>query len=113
MRVDATHSPSFHQIEGLVIDKEYCVCRFEGTLAEFARELFGEETKVKIPPLSFPVHRAQRRSGCDLLQSAAARAAVSAKAPAGLKSLAAVWVHPRVLQMSGIDPRNIPVLHSV
>ncbi|MEG2870881.1 MAG: phenylalanine--tRNA ligase subunit alpha, partial [Clostridium sp.] len=43
--VDATHSPSFHQIEGLVIDKNITFADLKGTLAEFAKELFGEETK--------------------------------------------------------------------
>ena len=43
--VDATHSPSFHQIEGLVIDKHITFADLKGTLAEFARELFGEDTR--------------------------------------------------------------------
>ncbi|HAF26469.1 MAG TPA: phenylalanine--tRNA ligase subunit alpha, partial [Lachnospiraceae bacterium] len=52
--VDATHSPSFHQIEGLVIDKNITFADLKGTLAEFARELFGEDTKVKFRPHHFP-----------------------------------------------------------
>ncbi len=52
--VDATHSPSFHQIEGLVIDKNVTFADLKGTLAEFAKELFGEETKVKFRPHHFP-----------------------------------------------------------
>ena len=52
--VDATHSPSFHQIEGLVIDKNITFSDLKGTLAEFARELFGEDTKVKFRPHHFP-----------------------------------------------------------
>ena len=52
--VDATHSPSFHQIEGLVIDKNITFADLKGTLAEFAKELFGEETKVKFRPTHFP-----------------------------------------------------------
>ena len=51
--VDATHSPSFHQIEGLVIDKHITFADLKGTLAEFARELFGEDTKVKFRPHHF------------------------------------------------------------
>ena len=46
--VDATHSPSFHQIEGLVIDKNITFADLKGTLAEFAKQLFGENTKVKV-----------------------------------------------------------------
>ena len=52
--VDATHSPSFHQIEGLVIDKNVTFADLKGTLAEFAKQLFGEETKVKFRPHHFP-----------------------------------------------------------
>ena len=52
--VDATHSPSFHQIEGLVIDRHITFADLKGTLAEFARELFGEDTKVKFRPHHFP-----------------------------------------------------------
>ena len=52
--VDATHSPSFHQIEGMVIDKNITFADLKGTLQEFARELFGEDTKVKFRPHHFP-----------------------------------------------------------
>ena len=51
--VDATHSPSFHQIEGLVIDRHITFADLKGTLAEFARELFGEGTNVKFRPHHF------------------------------------------------------------
>ncbi len=52
--VDATHSPSFHQIEGMVIDKHITFADLKGTLQEFARELFGKDTKVKFRPHHFP-----------------------------------------------------------
>ena len=61
--VDATHSPSFHQIEGLVIDQDITMSDLKGTLAEFAREIFGEDTKVK-----FRVHGAFGGDGCFLFQ---------------------------------------------
>ena len=48
--VDATHSPSFHQIEGLVVDKHITFADLKGTLEEFAREMFGPETKTKFRP---------------------------------------------------------------
>ena len=65
--VDATHSPSFHQIEGMVVDKNITFADLKGTLAEFAKELFGEDTKVKIPSASFPVYRTECGNGCYLL----------------------------------------------
>ena len=52
--VDATHSPSFHQIEGLVIDRNITFADLKGTLQEFARELFGPETRTKFRPHHFP-----------------------------------------------------------
>ena len=52
--VDATHSPSFHQIEGLVIDKDISFADLKGTLEVFAKELFGPDTKTKFRPHHFP-----------------------------------------------------------
>ena len=52
--VDATHSPSFHQIEGLVVDKNITFADLKGTLEQFAKELFGPETKTKFRPHHFP-----------------------------------------------------------
>ena len=52
--VDATHSPSFHQIEGLVVDKNITFADLKGTLEEFAKQLFGPETKMKFRPHHFP-----------------------------------------------------------
>ena len=54
--VDATHSPTFHQVEGLVVDKGVTFADLKGTLDEFAKKLFGEETKTRF------------RDGCQLLQ---------------------------------------------
>ncbi len=66
--VDATHSPSFHQIEGLVIDKNISFADLKGTLEVLQKKLFGPGDKGKIPSPSLPVHRAKRRGGCFLLQ---------------------------------------------
>ena len=52
--VDATHSPTFHQVEGLVIDKNVTFADLKGTLQQFAKEIFGEDTKVKFRPHHFP-----------------------------------------------------------
>ena len=52
--VDATHSPSFHQIEGMVIDKNITFADLKGTLQEFVKQLFGPDTKVKFRPHHFP-----------------------------------------------------------
>ena len=65
--VDATHSPCFHQIEGLVIDKGITFSDLKGTLAEFAKELFGAGDESKVPSPSFSVYRAECRGRCYLL----------------------------------------------
>ncbi|NMB44732.1 MAG: phenylalanine--tRNA ligase subunit alpha, partial [Clostridiales bacterium] len=53
-QVDATHSPVFHQIEGMVVDKGITFADLKGTLDEFAKKLFGKETKTKFRPHHFP-----------------------------------------------------------
>ena len=63
--VDATHSPVFHQLEGMVIDKNVTMGDLKGALAVFAKELFGEDTKV--PPAPLPLHRTQCGNGRNLL----------------------------------------------
>ena len=52
--VDATHSPMFHQVEGLVVDKGITMADLKGTLDLFARSLFGEETRTRFRPHNFP-----------------------------------------------------------
>jgi phenylalanyl-tRNA synthetase alpha chain len=51
---DATHSPMFHQIEGLVVDKNITLCDLKGMLDEFAKKMFGESTKTRLRPSYFP-----------------------------------------------------------
>ena len=65
--VDATHSPSFHQIEGLVIDKNITFCRFKGHAGRVCKRAVRRRYQSKIPSPSFPVYRAQCRSRCQLL----------------------------------------------
>ena len=93
--VDATHSPSFHQIEGLVIDKHITFADLKGTLAEFAREMFGENTKVRFRPHHFN------------FTEPSAEADVSCFKCGGegwIEILGCGMVHPNVLRMSNIDP---------
>ena len=52
--LDATHSPMFHQIEGLVVGKDITMAQFKGTVEMFVKKLFGEETKTKFRPHNFP-----------------------------------------------------------
>ena len=103
--VDATHSPSFHQIEGLVIDKNITFADLKGTLAEFAKELFGEDTKVKFRPHHFPFTEpsAEMDVSCFKCGGSGCR---FCKGEGWIEILGCGMVHPKVLQMCNIDPEE-------
>lgn len=103
--VDATHSPSFHQIEGLVIDKHITFADLKGTLAEFARELFGEDTKVKFRPHHFPFTEPSAEVDVTCFKCGG-KGCRFCKGSGWIEILGCGMVHPRVLQMSGIDPKE-------
>lgn len=101
--VDATHSPSFHQIEGLVIDKNITFADLKGTLAEFARELFGENTKVKFRPHHFPFTEPSAEVDVTCFKCGG-KGCRMCKGSGWIEILGCGMVHPNVLKMSGIDP---------
>ena len=103
--VDATHSPSFHQIEGLVIDKNITFADLKGTLAEFAKELFGEETKVKFRPHHFPFTEPSAEVDVTCFKCGG-KGCRFCKGSGWIEILGCGMVHPRVLKMSGIDPEE-------
>lgn len=101
--VDATHSPSFHQIEGLVIDKNITFADLKGTLEQFAKELFGEDTKTKFRPHHFPFTEpsAEVDVSCFKCKGKGCR---FCKGSGWIEILGCGMVHPHVLEMCGIDP---------
>ncbi len=103
--VDATHSPSFHQVEGLVVDKNISFSDLKGTLVEFARKLFGEDTKVKFRPHHFPFTEpsAEMDVSCFKCKGKGCR---FCKGEGWIEILGCGMVHPHVLEMSGIDPKE-------
>lgn len=103
--VDATHSPTFHQIEGLVIDKNITFADLKGTLQEFAKRLFGEETKVKFRPhhFQFTEPSAEMDVSCFKCGGKGCR---FCKGSGWVEILGCGMVHPHVLEMSGIDPEE-------
>ncbi|MBE5935155.1 MAG: phenylalanine--tRNA ligase subunit alpha [Lachnospiraceae bacterium] len=103
--VDATHSPSFHQIEGLVIDKNITFADLKGTLAEFARELFGENTKVKFRPHHFPFTEPSAEVDVTCFKCGG-KGCRMCKGSGWIEILGCGMVHPNVLKMSGIDPEE-------
>lgn len=103
--VDATHSPSFHQVEGLVIDKNITFADLKGTLAEFAKELFGEETKVKFRPHHFPFTEPSAEMDVTCFKCGG-KGCRMCKGSGWIEILGCGMVHPRVLKMSGINPEE-------
>ena len=86
MKFDATHSPSFHQVEGLVVDKGITFADLKGTLEQFAKEFFGPDTKVKFRPHHFPIYRAKCGSRRDMFQNVVEKDVVCVKEADGLRS---------------------------
>lgn len=103
--VDATHSPSFHQIEGLVIDRNITFADLKGTLAEFAKELFGEETKVKFRPHHFPFTEPSAEMDVTCFKCGG-KGCRFCKGEGWIEILGCGMVHPHVLEMSNIDPEK-------
>lgn len=101
--VDATHSPSFHQIEGMVIDKNITFSDLKGTLAEFAKELFGEDTKVKFRPHHFPFTEPSAEVDVTCFKCGG-KGCRFCKGSGWIEILGCGMIHPKVLKMSGIDP---------
>ena len=103
--VDATHSPSFHQIEGLVIDKNITFSDLKGTLAEFAKELFGEDTKVKFRPHHFPFTEPSAEVDVSCFKCGG-KGCRFCKGSGWIEILGCGMVHPKVLKMCNIDPEE-------
>lgn len=103
--VDATHSPSFHQVEGLVVDRHITFADLKGTLAEFAKELFGEDTKVRFRPhhFNFTEPSAEVDISCFKCGGKGCR---FCKGTGWIEILGCGMVHPNVLRMSHIDPNE-------
>ena len=103
--VDATHSPVFHQIEGLVIDKNVTFADLKGTLVEFAKTLFGEDTKVKFRPHHFPFTEPSAEMDVSCFKCGG-KGCRFCKNEGWIEILGCGMVHPHVLEMSNIDPKE-------
>ena len=89
---DQTHSPMFHQVEGLLIDKNISFADLKGTLEQFLREFFEEDVKVRFRPSYFPFTEPSIEVDIDRGDGK------------WLEVLGCGMVHPKVFEMSGIDP---------
>ena len=101
--VDATHSPMFHQIEGMVIDKGVTMADLKGTLNAVMEELYGKGTVTRFRPHHFPF----TEPSCEVDVSCfvcGGKGCSVCKGEGWIEILGAGMVHPNVLRMSGIDP---------
>lgn len=100
---DATHSPMFHQTEGLVVGKDVTMAQLKGTLDTFVKKLFGEHTKTKFRPHNFPFTEpsAEVDVTCFKCQG---EGCPMCKYEGWIEILGAGMVHPNVLRNCGIDP---------
>ena len=101
--VDATHSPTFHQVEGLVVDRGVTFADLKGTLDEFAKKLFGEETQTRFRPHHFPFTEPSAEMDVSCFKCGG-KGCSFCKGEGWIEILGCGMVHPKVLRMSGIDP---------
>jgi len=101
--LDATHSPLFHQMEGLVVDKGITMSDLKGTLETFARKMFGDKTEIRFRPHHFPFTEpsAEVDVSCFVCGGKGCRVC---KGEGWIEILGAGMVHPFVLSNCGIDP---------
>ena len=100
--VDATHSPMFHQVEGMVIDKGVTMADLKGTLITLVEQLYGEGTKTRFRPHHFPF----TEPSCEMdvqCHKCGGAGCSTCKGEGWIELLGAGMVHPRVLEMAGID----------
>ena len=101
--VDATHSPMFHQIEGLVVDKGITMADLKGTLNAVIREIYGPETQTRFRPHHFPF----TEPSCEVdiqCHKCGGKGCPTCKGEGWIEVLGAGMVHPKVLRNCGIDP---------
>jgi phenylalanyl-tRNA synthetase alpha chain len=103
---DASHSPCFHQIEGLAVDEGLTLADLRGTLAAFAREIFGPEQRVRMRPSHFPF--TEPSAEVDLLCfRCGGNGCPACKGTGWMEILGCGMVHPNVLRTVGYDPEVV------
>ena len=101
--VDATHSPMFHQVEGMVIDKNVTMADLKGTLNTVVEQLYGKGTQTRFRPHHFPF----TEPSCEMdvqCHKCGGVGCPTCKGEGWIEMLGAGMIHPKVLKMSGIDP---------
>ena len=101
--VDATHSPVFHQIEGLVVDKGITMADLKGTLEIFVRNLYGEKTKLRFRPHHFPFTEPSAEVDISCFACGGSGCRIC-KNEGWIEILGGGMVHPEVLRRCNVDP---------
>ena len=101
--VDATHSPMFHQIEGLVIDKGVTMADLKGTLETLIKAMYGEDSVIRFRPHHFPFTEPSCEVDVQCFKCKGA-GCPTCKGEGWIELLGAGMVHPKVLENCGIDP---------
>ena len=101
--VDATHSPVFHQIEGLVVDKGITMADLKGTLEVFVKKLYGDDTRLRFRPHHFPFTEPSAEVDISCFNCGGEGCRIC-KGEGWIEILGCGMVHPRVLRNCGIDP---------
>ena len=102
---DATHSPVFHQIEGLVVDKNITMADLKGTLEMFVKKLYGDQTRVRFRPHHFPFTEPSAEMDYSCFNCGGKGCSVC-KGEGWIEILGCGMVHPKVLANCGIDPEE-------
>lgn len=103
--VDATHSPLFHQIEGMAIDEGITMGDLKGTLETFAKKLYGEQTKIRLRPHHFPFTEPSCEIDVSCFKCGGCGCSMC-KGEGWIEILGGGMVHPKVLRTGGIDPEK-------
>lgn len=103
---DVTHSPMFHQVEGLVIDKGITMGDLKGTLLAFSREMFGSDVKIRLRPSYFPFTEPSAEVDISCVNCGGSGCRVC-KQTGWLEILGSGMVHPNVLRYGGYDPDQV------
>lgn len=103
---DATHSPMFHQVEGLAVDYDISFADLKGTLLLFVREMFGPQQKIRLRPSFFPFTEPSAEVDISCIMCSGKGCRVCSDT-GWLEILGAGMVHPRVLEGSGYNPREV------
>lgn len=106
---DATHSPMFHQVEGLWVDRGVKMSDLKGTLSFFAREVFGPDSRIRLRPSYFPFVEpgAEVDVSCFQCNGSPGESCRICRGSGWLEILGAGMVHPRLLELAGYDDQDL------